>query len=272
MCIRDRCSKAIDVVKAIRSPIFGITTIGSIFDRDEIPHHILLKLSKSISELKFARLWIAESRADIILEAYEDDRLGDIISSLGHVKLSVGIGLESYNDDVREKCIHKGCSTRTYIKAFNVLKSLGVYTTAYVLLKPPFLTESEAIEDTTSSTIWALENGADLVIIMPLRVYEGTMVGDLYKKGLYKPVWCWSIIEVINRLSKIGTKNFLIKGYFTVPLTNIHMRGCSECVSTVVNLVMLWNLTKDFTLIDDVLAQYSCNCIDKWREELDYED
>ena len=85
---------------------------------------------------------------------------------------------------------------------------------AYLLLKPPFLTEFESIEDLARSLrfLKKLKDETGFVIvpkIEPAAVTSGTVLSILYHEGTYKPVSYWSVAEGIMRAHEIGLSDII---------------------------------------------------------------
>jgi len=97
------------------------------------------------------KIVIAETRPEFVIP----DRIAsfrDIIDDGSHdPPLYIAIGLETSDDRVREKCINKGFIWEDFLLASKTARSEGAGIKAYLLVKPPFLTERESIDDTISS-------------------------------------------------------------------------------------------------------------------------
>ena len=67
-----------------------------------------------------------------------------------------------------------------------------------MLLKPPFLNEAQAIDDTVSSVKQAASH-VDKISINPVNVQRHTVVERLWKRGEWSAPWLWSVAEVLRR-------------------------------------------------------------------------
>jgi len=66
-------------------------------------------------------------------------------------------------------------------------------------MKPPFLTESEAVADMISSVERCADvDGCHTVSMNPCNVQRYTMVDDLYFNDGYRPPWLWSVAHVLE--------------------------------------------------------------------------
>ena len=96
----------------------------------------------------------------------------------------VGIGLETSNDPVRENAINKGFTFQEYKKAATLLRKHKVGVKTYVLLKPPFLTEKQSLQDCVK-TAKDTAPFTDLLSLNPTNVQHHTVVEYLWET---KPV------------------------------------------------------------------------------------
>ena len=85
------------------------------------------------------------------LEYIDVNKLKEMQRILGDIKIELGIGVETMNEKVRDLCINKPFPNALLEKKVELLHSIGVIPKAYLLLKPPFLTEQEAIDDFVNS-------------------------------------------------------------------------------------------------------------------------
>ncbi len=63
----------------------------------------------------------------------------------------MAIGLETSSDLIRKHSINKGFTFRDFVNAAEVAKVNGVAVKTYLMLKPPFLSEKQALEDIVTS-------------------------------------------------------------------------------------------------------------------------
>ena len=56
----------------------------------------------------------------------------------------MAIGLEAYDDEVLRFHVNKGFSVKSYDRAVANLKQAGVRVKAYLMFKPPFMSEADA--------------------------------------------------------------------------------------------------------------------------------
>jgi radical SAM enzyme (TIGR01210 family) len=106
-------------------------------------------------------------------------------SSMLKPDLEVAIGLE-VADDAFLKKLNKKMTPDDFRRSVHFLSLHGIKTRAFILLKPPFLTESEGIYQAERSVDFAFSAGAGSCVIIPVRAGNGAM--DLLASGkLFSP-------------------------------------------------------------------------------------
>ena len=233
-----------------KSSILKIFTSGSFF---EIEEDFRRYVYKRVEELGFERLTV-ESRPEFIGDVAEEIKDLDF-------ELEVGIGLETSDDFVREHCIYKGFTFEDFKRSAEILKSVGARVKVYLLLKPPFLSEGEAIRDALKS-IRDVSDLADVVSLNPTNVQSGTYVEKLWLKGLYRPPWLWSVVEVLKK-SKVEI--------LSDPVGGGSQRGphnCGKCDRDVVKAIRTFSVTQDVSVFDSI----GCGCSRLWEKVVELED
>ena len=67
-----------------------------------------------------------------------------------HPGCTVAIGLEAYDDAVLRFNCNKGFNTKQWHKAVDILRENGLRVKSYLLFNPPFMSEGDAIEQTSA--------------------------------------------------------------------------------------------------------------------------
>ncbi len=246
--------------EAIKSRDFDmvkIFTSGSFLDPNEVPSEFRWYLYEKLDELGVKKL-IIESRPEFINE--------NIVNELKEQKiiLEVAIGLETADDFIREYCINKGFKFDDFRKVATMLRDNGIRVKAYLLLKPPFLSESEAIEDVCSSAL-KIKDLVDIISVNLTNVQAGTYVERLWKRKLYRPPWLWSAVEVLKRIKNEGMD------VICDPVAAGKPRGphnCGKCDKTVERAIREFSLSQDLYDLQDL----SCNCLHLWKKVLELEN
>ena len=238
--------------------IVKIFTSGSFLDPSEIPvpvqQQILTTLDNTAEKIS------VESRPEFITEK----SLGAIQKNIPLKKFEVGIGLETSNDLVREKAINKGFTFQDFKKAAILLKKHKAHVKTYVLLKPPFLTEKESLNDCIN-TAKDTSSCTDLLSLNPTNIQRHTVVEYLWKRNQYRPPWLWSIVAFLQQ-SKTITDAFVkcdVVGGGSIRGTH----NCGICDKRVVHAIEEFSLTQD----KEVFSDLSCSCQEQWQDQLDME-
>ncbi len=225
--------------------IVKIYTSGSFLDPGEIP----LDLAKDILSSFDSELTVVESRPEFI----KPDLLEELCDSVQ--LLQIAMGLESANDFVLEHSINKGFRYSDYLDAREIVFNAGAVLRTYLLLKPPFLTENEAIEDLIRS-ISEVDHPKNTISINPVNVQRHSPLELLWRRKLYRPPWLWSLIEVIERTDQdliisragLGSKR--------------GANNCSDCDKDIVKKLQEFNLSQDRSLFSDLP---DCTCKSHWK-------
>lgn len=183
-------------------------TSGSFLDPREVPLHEQQKTLHNITTI-FSNLDVLqiEARPEDLLRPNAFVPLNELKEK---IQIYFNVGLESCNEALL-KLVNKGLTFETYKKAVRKAKKENFRVKTYLLLKSPFLTEDEAINDVLTSGKKILKLGSDSISINPLTVQKGTFVEYLWKQGLYRPPWPQSIIHVLNELMELKTNRQVVK-------------------------------------------------------------
>ncbi len=172
-----------------KGEVLKVFTSGSFLDPLEIPKDVQARVLKKLMDAY--DFVVIETRPEYVNKSI------DMIKGYSG-KIQVAIGLESTDPKVLKYSINKNYTFEDYKRAAIMLHENGISVRTYVLLKPPFLTEREAIEDSVR-TINDLLPYSDIISLNPLNVQKGTYVEYLYKSGRFRPPFLWSVIEVLLR-------------------------------------------------------------------------
>lgn len=188
------------------------------------------------------------------------------------VDLEIGMGIEAENEVVRNVCINKQGTNNQFINSAKLLKEYNIRPLAYVLLKPPFLTEREAIEEAVATAHFAEKIGFTRISFEPMSIHAYTLVEALTNTGDYKVPWLWSIVEVTKRCSDIA-KTFGIGGIGYYPIPNRYSHNyCrnneNDCNRNFSDAIIEYNRSRDTKVFDAL----SCSCKSIWESECNCKD
>ncbi|MGB6442795.1 MAG: archaeosine biosynthesis radical SAM protein RaSEA, partial [Thermoplasmata archaeon] len=146
-------------------------------------------------------------------------------------EIEVALGLESTDPTVLSRYVHKSAAPSEYLAAADRVRALGLRAKAYLLLKPPYLTEEESIDDVVRSVREAAPR-FDAMSVNPVHIQNGTVVEWLYHRGRYRPPWLWSVVEVLSK----GAEERGAARLVSFPTAGGLARGphnCGECDARV---------------------------------------
>lgn len=240
--------------------LIKIFTSGSFLDDYEIKpavrNEILGKLIEKADKVS------VESRPEYIT----GDNLSNIKDIFQSKTFEISVGLETANDFVREHAINKGFTFTDYKKAVQTVKKYGFKLKTYVLIKPPFLTEKESIEESTS-TVENIKMDTDTISFNPTNVQRNTVVGYLWKRKQYRPAWLWSVVEVL-KTSKRLAGNITIKCDLAGGGSVRGAHNCKKCNHVFLNAIADFSLAQDIKVFEDM----DCECRQQWLDQLDIEN
>jgi len=227
-----------------------IYTSGSFLDEREIPAETREAVADTFADRD---RMVVESLPDFVdrekLAAFTDRG----------IRTDVAIGLETATDRIRQDCVNKYFEFAEFERAASEAGAAGAGVKAYLLLKPPFLSESEAIADMKRSVRRCADvEGCHTVSMNPTNVQRHTLVEELYHGDGYRPPWLWSVAEVLE--STADADAIVVSD----PVGAGSDRGphnCGECDERVQRAI------KDFDLRQEpsVFGEVSCECRHTWE-------
>jgi len=226
-----------------------IYTSGSFLDEREVPAETREAIAETFTDRD---RMVVESLPDFInrekIAAFTDRG----------IETDVAVGLETATDRVRHDCVNKYFPFTAFETAAAEARKADAGVKAYLLMKPPFLSEAEAIADMKRSVRrCAAVDGVHTVSMNPTNVQRYTMVEELYHADGYRPPWLWSVVDVLRATAD---EEVIV---VSDPVGHGSDRGahnCGECDDRVQRAI------KDFDLRQDpsVFEQVSCACEHTW--------
>jgi archaeosine synthase beta-subunit len=234
-------------------PYVKVYTSGSFLDDREVDPASRLALVDAFSG-KARRLLF-----ETLPEFATAETLGPIREHFSG-EVEVALGLESTDPNVLGRLVHKNAPPSEYLAAGDRVRSLGLRAKAYLLLKPPYLTERESVRDVLQSIGEAAPH-FDALSVNPVHIQNGTVVEWLYHRGRYRPPWLWSVVETLQvGASRRGTSRLV-----SFPTAGGLARGphnCRTCDPRVLEAIETASLTQDFS----VLHSLECACRTEWEQ------
>ena len=250
--------------KAEKFPEFmvKIFTSGSFLDEQEVPREARDAILKTLADDSKVIKVLVETRPNFVTE----ENVQDCLKILINKTFELAFGLETSSDRIRRDSINKGFTFRDFVRAAEIAKKYGATTKAYLMLKPPFLSERQALEDIVRSIADTVPY-ADTISINLCNVQKGTLVEALWEKGQYRPPWLWSIVEILQK-AKTAYPNFPL---MSDPVGAGSKRGphnCKICSSGVADSIRTFSLTQNPVDLNKV----DCECKKLWKTILELDD
>jgi radical SAM enzyme (TIGR01210 family) len=249
-----------------QSPPFSIKiyTSGSFLDSNEVPTEARVQILAEIARDNRVQEVVLESRPEYVNKQV----LTEIRTALEDRTVELGMGLESSSDIVRSVCINKNFNLSSFKKSIEIGKKYNIGVRAYVLLKPPFISEQSALLDAQKTVSDAIALGVTTISLNPVNVQRDTLVERLWEKGRYRPPWLWSVVEVLKYASEVAQNQINI---VCDPVAAGKARGvhnCGKCDQSIIDAIRMFSLTQDESLFNSL----SCDCKSSWSHVLEHED
>ena len=206
----------------------------------------------------------------VVLESRPEFIDYDVISEISKIcenkVVEIGIGLETSNDFIRNKCVNKGFTFEKYIKAVCRIKRFNnIKVLTYLTVKPLFLTINESIEDVINSVMDICEY-TDIISLEPVSIQKNTLVEYLYQRNLYSIPKGWMIRDIVIALNKKDVLNkfeLRIGGFEFYPIPELVINNCNNCNKSLYKAIDYYNSTKKI----DKIIELSCDCYKEYEAE-----
>lgn len=181
-----------------------------------------------------------------------------------HPGCTVAIGLEAYDNTVLRFHANKGFSLKQWHKAVEILRDNSLRVKTYLLFKPPFMSEGDALEHTIS---WVSEVSkiSDEVSINPMNIQRGTIVDRLFRNREYRPPWLWSLVEMIIRThDDVSKTDCRVIVHPTAGGKSRGSHNCGSCDSKVVAAIERYSVSGNLGEFN----RLECECKKVWLSEI----
>ena len=208
-----------------------------------------------------------ERGLDLVIEAQAQMCTPEKIAWVAerHPGCTVAIGLEAYDDTVLRFHVNKGFSTKQWHRSIDMLRENGLRVKTYLLFKPPFMSEGDALQH-TSKWISQVAPLSDDVSVNPMNIQKRTIVERLFRNREYRPPWLWSLVEMLEQVhddvSKAGAR------IIVHPTAGGRIRGahnCGACDMDILAAIERYSVSADI----GEFAGLDCDCKRVWRTEVD---
>ncbi len=149
---------------------------GNFFDAQAIPTADVPVVAKQLNGMK-----------TVIIECHPlliNDRCLDFRDRL-EGELEVAMGLETVHPEILPR-LNKRMTLDDFHRAVDFLRNAGIFVRAFLLLRPPYLTEEEGLEWACRSLEFAFDAGVECCIVIPTRAGNGA-IDLLQQQGDFSP-------------------------------------------------------------------------------------
>ncbi len=233
-------------------PMVKVYTSGNFFDDREVPPDVRAEILRELGD-RCDKI-IVETLSHLLRREPLEDALRYVD------ELEIAFGLESTNERVLRYSVNKVWGLKEHAAAAALCREVGARVKTYLLIKPPFLTEREAIEDAVRSGHEA-DPHSDTISFNPVNVQGRTLVDRLFRRGEYRPPWLWSVVEVLERTRDLRAH---VKSHPTAGGMSRGAHNCGACDRRVLDAIEEFSLglRRDF-------ADLTCACREVWQAYLD---
>lgn len=218
--------------------ILSIYNDGSFFAESELPQQTRQEIYRLAKNNKCRYLMVESLPCFITQQCLEEAK--EILGE--NVTLIVGIGLQSASDEIREICVGTAIKKSDFLQANELLKKFGYDTKCYIIFKPPFLLEEEAITDAVESTIWLYEHNIKDITLCPTRVAKQTILQQLFDMNLYAIPKLTSFAKCLSQLQQLNIQ--VRVSVFNIQSSDFDAltpSGCSICEERIKKGLALYN-------------------------------
>ena len=233
-------------------PMVKVYTSGNFFDDHEVVPEVRRRILSELGDR--CDKAIVETLSHLL-------RRDHLEEALEHVdELEIALGLESTDERVLRHSVNKVWGLAEHARAAALTHEVGATVKTYLLVKPPFLTERESIEDAIRSGHEA-DPHSDTISFNPVNVQSHTIVDRLFRRGEYRPPWLWSVVEVLERTRDLKAH---VKSHPTAGGIVRGAHNCGTCDRRVVDAI------EEFSLgLRGDFSDLSCGCKELWRTYAD---
>lgn len=241
------------------SPLLNLYNNGSFLNDNEISPQARREILKMINANPSIKMLVLETRPEFVTE----ENIKEISYLIPDKHVGISIGLELKDDFYRTICVNKGFTLKQFEHAANIIQKY-LNLRAYVLLKPPFLTEKESIYQAIETINYAFDIGCTTVSLESCTVQDYTLVKYLYEQGLYTPPWLWSILEVVKGSHHSKDQKLIVGLFQFYPSPQTVPNNCEICNERVMEAIQKYNRTLDLNCLNNL----DCTCKEEWKESL----
>lgn len=211
---------------------------GNFFDERAIPEKDYEKIASLVSSMETV---IVECHPKLINEKCL--RFRDILKP----ELHIALGLETVNPEILNR-LNKKMTPEDFRSSVNYLTVNGIVSRAFILLRPPFMSESDGIYWAERSVDFAFSAGVECCTVIPVRGGNGAME-ELMKTGQFSPPDITSLEKVLEYGIRLG------KGRVFADTWDLGLFSkCDKCLEMRTKRINSMNLTQE------IVNPVKCDC------------
>lgn len=211
---------------------------GSFFDERAIPEEDYKSIASLVKNFETV---IVESHPRLINEKCL------IFRDMLKPDLQVALGLETVHTEVLRK-LNKQMTLNDFRNSVSYLTQHGILSRAFILLRPPFLSESEGIFWAEQSIDFAFSSGVECCTVIPVRAGNGAM--DLLMEKNY---FAQPDIRSLETVLEYGIR--LNSGRVFADVWDLDIfSSCEKCIDERTNRLITLNLNQK------IISPVSCTC------------
>ncbi len=200
-----------------------------------MPFGTQLGILAIVLKYPFIRRVVIESRAKFLTESILTP-LVEILADHGKA-LTVRVGVETKNDELRNNVLKKGHSRNALLQGSRVMRKLKVTSGGYALLNPaPNLEQVWALEEAVETLEWILGVDGlhmDEAYLGPTCVSPNTLLAAAWDEGVFNPPSLHAVRGVLERTipkypGRIHLLSFKDEPSFVAVPSNSSPRGIPE--------------------------------------------
>jgi radical SAM enzyme (TIGR01210 family) len=211
---------------------------GSFFDERAIPSDDYEKIAELVSGFETV---IVESHPRLVNEKCLRFR------NLLKPELQVAMGLETVHPEVLRK-LNKRMTLEDFENTVRFLSGNGIQSRAFILLRPPFMSESEGIYWAERSLDFAFRVGVECCTLIPVRPGNGAM-DELLSKGEFSMPQIQSLEAVLEYGIGLGAGRVFADTWDLEQFS-----ACNECFEQRKDRLIFMNLRQK------TVSPIPCNC------------
>jgi len=211
---------------------------GSFFDERAIPEEDYRSIASLVKDFKTV---IVESHPRLVNEKCL------VFRDMLKPDLQVALGLETVHTEVLRK-LNKQMTLDDFSKAVSYLTQHDIQSRAFILLRPPFLSEPEGIFWAERSIDFAFSAGVECCTVIPVRAGNGAMDQLIETNYFAQPD-----IRSLETVMEYGIR--LKSGRVFADVWDLGIfSDCKECLDKRTNRLIAMNLNQE------IPAPVSCTC------------